>query len=125
MSRARAEAIGKPILGLLTVGALFTLISIGSVLAPALVPFHWLAAGTAGSRWTRALWLFAGTACALVAGSWVGWAIGGWSVAGEITVPLLVGGAISAAMIATTEPYPRGNSQVAGRAPSVRTEPQA
>lgn len=96
-----ADVIAKTILGLLTIGSLLSLVSVGAIVGPLLIPFHWLAARRA-SAWTRGVWIFFAGVCSWILGTWVVYASfseGSWA---SLLVPLMVSGFMTIMFVATT-----------------------
>lgn len=100
---AMAGAFAKTILGLATAFALISLVSIGTFIAPSLIPFHWLAARRA-SRWMRGIWITAAAACAWVLGNLIAWSLLRHGSFESEVLPLAVATAVIAVFVPSTSP---------------------
>lgn len=108
-ARGVIDVMGKTLLGLLTVGSLVSLMSIGAVVAPLLLPFHWVAARRAGS-WTRGVWLFFAGVCSWILGLWIVHALSSEGSAAELLIPLTISGVTSVTFAATSTRARNGSS---------------
>lgn len=93
--------IAKTLLGLLTIGSFLSLVSIGAIVAPLLIPFHWLAARSS-STWTRGVWIFFAGVCSWILGQWGVYTFLSEDSFGALVFPLAVSGVISVIFVATT-----------------------
>ena len=95
--------IAKTMLGLLTIGSFFSLMSIGAIVAPLLIPFHWLAARSS-STWTRGVWIFFAGVCSWILGQWAVYTFLSEDSLIALLFPFAVSGAISIIFVASTSP---------------------
>lgn len=100
---AMAGAFAKTILGLATGFAFISLISIGTFIAPWLIPLHWLAARRS-TRWMRGIWITAAAGCAWVLGSLIGWSLLRHGSFESEVLPFAVAAAVIAVFVPSTSP---------------------